>query len=87
MSPKYRRTRAGALCLLDARGFGDCPTWQEKLQRVHEYMDAMSERPNLLVIDTLGFWAGCQTSTTTQLCHGNSSRFLTSPRPQASLSC
>ena len=46
----------------------DCPTWEEKLARVRAYMDAMSERPNLLVIDTLGFWAGhCRTSTITPL--------------------
>ena len=43
---------------VDARSLSDCPTWQEKLERVRAYIDAMSERPNLLVIDTLGFWAG-----------------------------
>ena len=43
---------------VDARSLRDCPTWEDKLGRVRAYIDAMSERPNLLVIDTLGFWAG-----------------------------
>ena len=43
---------------VDARSLNDSPTWQEKLERVRSYIDAMSNRPNLLVIDTLGFWAG-----------------------------
>ena len=54
---------------MDARSLRDCPTWEDKLGRVRAYIDAMSERPNLLVIDTLGFWAGhCRTSTTTPPC-------------------
>ena len=43
---------------VDARSLNDSPKWEEKLARVRTYIDAMSERPNLLVIDTLGFWAG-----------------------------
>ena len=43
---------------LDRRSLNDVPTWQEKLERVRAYIDAISIRPNLLVIDTLGFWAG-----------------------------
>ena len=43
---------------VDARSLNDSPKWQEKLERVRAYIDAMSDRPNLLVIDTLGFWAG-----------------------------
>ena len=51
-------TARARFAYVDARSLSDCPTWQEKLDRVRGYMDAMSERPNLLVIDTLGFWAG-----------------------------
>ena len=59
MTPRYRRTRRGrGFAYVDARSLSDCPTWQEKLERVRAYMDGISERPNLLVIDTLGFWAG-----------------------------
>ena len=43
---------------LDARSLNDVPTWQEKLERVRAYIEAISIRPNLVVIDTLGFWAG-----------------------------
>ena len=43
---------------LDRRSLNDVPTWQEKLDRVRVYIEAISIRPNLLVIDTLGFWAG-----------------------------
>ena len=55
VSPDTARAR---FAYVDARSLSDCPTWQEKLERVRAYMDGMSERPNLLVIDTLGFWAG-----------------------------
>ena len=55
VSPDTARAR---FAYVDARSLSDCPTWQEKLDRVRAYMDGMSERPNLLVIDTLGFWAG-----------------------------
>ena len=51
-------TARARFAYVDARGLNDSPTWQEKLDRVRDYMDSMSERPNLLVIDTLGFWAG-----------------------------
>ena len=51
-------TARARFAYLDARSLSDCPTWQEKLERVRAYIDSMSDRPNLLVIDTLGFWAG-----------------------------
>ena len=51
-------TARARFAYVDARSLNDSPTWQEKLERVRAYIDAMSERPNLLVIDTLGFWAG-----------------------------
>ena len=51
-------TARARLAYVDAKSLKDSPTWQEKLERVRVYIDAMSERPNLLVIDTLGFWAG-----------------------------
>ena len=51
-------TARARFAYVDARSLSDCPTWQEKLERVRAYIDAMSDRPNLLVIDTLGFWAG-----------------------------
>ena len=55
VSEDTARTR---FAYLDARSLNDVPTWQEKLERVRAYIDAISIRPNLLVIDTLGFWAG-----------------------------
>ena len=51
-------TARARFAYVDARSLSDSPTWQEKLERVRAYIDAMSVRPNLLVIDTLGFWAG-----------------------------
>ena len=55
VSEDTARTR---FAYLDRRSLNDVPKWQEKLERVREYIDAISIRPNLLVIDTLGFWAG-----------------------------
>ena len=51
-------TARARFAYVDARSLNDSPTWQERLERVQAYIDARSERPNLLVIDTLGFWAG-----------------------------
>ena len=55
VSPDTARAR---FAYVSAKSLRDSPTWQEKLERVRAYIDAMSVRPNLLVIDTLGFWAG-----------------------------
>ena len=53
-------TARGRFTYVDTRSLKDCPTWEEKLGRVRAYMDAMSERPNLMVIDTLGAWLGME---------------------------